>query len=93
MIVPNGPIQRWSLNFVSDALTAGRCFRVLALVDDHTRENLALVADTSLSGLRVTRELDRVIPERGALGTIVSNNGTESTSLAVLRWVQDSRID
>ena len=52
MIVPDQPNQRWSLDFVSDALTDGRRFRVLAVVDDHTRECLALVADTSLSGNR-----------------------------------------
>ena len=74
MVVPDGPNQRWSLDFVSDALTDGRRFRILAVVDDYTRENLALVADTSLSGLRVTRELDRVISERGVPETIVSDN-------------------
>ena len=65
MVMPDGPNQRWSLDFVSDALTDGRRFRVHAVVDVHTRENLALLADTSLSGLRVTRELDRVIADRG----------------------------
>ncbi len=59
----DGPNQRWSMDFVSDALTDGRRFRILAVVDDFSRENLVLVADTSLSGLRVTRELDRVIAE------------------------------
>ncbi len=93
LVVPDSPNQRWSLDFVSDALTDGRRFRILAVVDDHTRQNLALVADTSLSGLRVTRELDRLIAERGAPRTIVSDNGTEFTSLAVLRWVQDTGID
>ena len=52
--------QRWSLDFVSDALTDGRRFRILAVVDDFSRENLVLVADTSLSGHRVARELDKV---------------------------------
>lgn len=60
MIVPDQPNQRWSLDFVSDALTDGRRFRVLAVVDDDTRECLALVADTSLSGRRVVRELDTI---------------------------------
>ena len=59
MIVPDQPNQRWSLDFVSDALTDGRRFRVLAVVDDHTRECLALVADTSLSGRRVVRDVNR----------------------------------
>lgn len=53
--VPNGANERWSLDFVSDAFTDGRRFRVLAVVDDYTRECLTLVADTSLSGLRVAR--------------------------------------
>ena len=93
MVLPVGPNQRWSPDFVSDAFTDGRRFRILAVVDDYTRENLALIADTSLSGLRVTRELDRVISERGCPGTIVSDNGTEFTSKAILRWVQNTGID
>ena len=59
------PNERWSLDFVSDAFTDGRRFRVLAVVDDFTRECLALVADTSLSGRRLARELDAVIARRG----------------------------
>lgn len=65
MLVPDWPNQRWSLDFVSDAFTDGRRFRVLTVVDDHTRECLALVADTSLSGGRVVRELDAIIARRG----------------------------
>jgi len=87
------PNQRWSLDFVSDALTDGRRFRILAVVDDFSRENLVLIADTWLSGQRVTRELDRVIAERGMPKTIVSDNGAEFTSMAILKWVQDTGID
>jgi putative transposase len=65
MTVPQAPNDRWSLDFVSDQLTEGRRFRILTVVDDCTRECLALVADTSLSGIRVARELDRLIIERG----------------------------
>jgi putative transposase len=57
MVPPKIADERWSLDFVSDAFTDGRRFRVLAVIDDFSREFLALVADTSLSGLRVTREL------------------------------------
>jgi len=57
MMVPMASNERWSLDFVSDQLTDGRRFRILAVVDDCTRECLALVADTSLSGVRVAREL------------------------------------
>lgn len=52
MLAPEKPNERWSLDFVSDAFTDGRRFRVLAIVDDFSRECMALVADTSLSGLR-----------------------------------------
>ena len=58
MTLPQGVNQRWSLDFVSDALACGRRFRMLCVVDDFTRECLALVVDTSLSGARVARELD-----------------------------------
>jgi putative transposase len=65
MVLPTGPNQRWPLNFVSDALTNGCPFSNLAIVDDHNRDNLVLMADTSLSGRSVASELDRIIAERG----------------------------
>jgi len=91
--LPQGPNQRWSLDFLTDAFTDGRRFRILAIVDDFTRECLALVADTSLSGLRVVRELDALIAIRGRPAMIVSDNGTELTSMAILRWSQEQRIE
>jgi putative transposase len=84
--------QRWSLDFVSDQMTDGRRFRILEVYDDCTRECLALVADTSISGLRVARELDAIIAWRGAPGTIVSDNGTELTSNAILAWADDRQV-
>ncbi len=84
--LPSEPNERWSLDFVSDSFTDGRRFRILAVVDDCTRECLALVADTSLSGGRVARELDGVIARRGPPRTCVSDNGTELTSMAILAW-------
>ena len=63
------------------------------MVDDFTRECLALVADTSLPGLRVVRELDAVIAMRGRPAMCVSDNGTELTSIAILRWSQETRIE
>ncbi len=77
--LPSRANERWSLDFVSDAFTDGRRFRVLAVVDDFTRECLALVADTSLSGLRVTRELDTVMAQRGRPRTIVSDNQRDAS--------------
>jgi putative transposase len=93
MLVPDRANIRWSLDFVSDALTDGRRFRVLAVVDDYTRECLALVADTSLSGIRVVRELDAIIARRGRPSAIVSDNGTELTSMAILRWCQQTGVE
>ena len=93
MEVPAAVNVRWSLDFVSDAFTDGRWFRILAVVDDFTRENLALIADTSLSGARVVRELQTLCEQRGHPKTIVSDNGTKLTSTAVLKWVKETEID
>ena len=93
LALPQGPNQRWSLDFVSDTLTDSRRFRMLTVVDDFTRECVALVADTSLSGLRVVRELDMAIAHRGRPQTIVSDNGTEFTSMAMLQWSQETQIE
>jgi putative transposase len=76
------PNQRWSLDFVHDQITDGRRLRILAVVDDCTRECLALVADTSISGIRVARELDKIVAVRVRPGGIISDNGTEVTSSA-----------
>ena len=67
-------------------LSWGRRLRVLAIVDDCTREALALVVDSSIGGRRVVRELDALIARRGRPAMIVSDNGTELTSRAVLEW-------
>jgi len=65
MTIPQGQNLRWSIDFVADTLAVGRRFRILTMVDDFTRECLGLVVDTSLTGLRVARELDRVAELRG----------------------------
>ena len=92
MTLPQGVNQRWSLDFVADVLADGRRFRVLVIVDDFTRECLALVVDTSISGRRVARELDAIVAARGKPLIIVSDNGTELTSHAILRWQQESGV-
>ena len=81
------PDQRWSLDFVSDALWWGRKLRMLTVMDTYTRESLAIEVDTSLSGARVARVLERVIGERGTQpGEIVMDNGPELTSKALDQW-------
>jgi putative transposase len=86
MVLPDGPNQRWSLDFVSDSLICGQRFRILCVVDDYTRECPALVAATSLSGARVAGELASLLGSRGKPSAVVSDNGTELTSSAILRW-------
>jgi len=82
MALPEAANQRWSLDFISDTLSNGYRFRILAVVDEFTRECLDLVADTSLSGLqRVSRPV-----------TMVSDNGTKLTSHAVLRWQEERGV-
>ncbi len=93
MVLPLLPNQRWSLDFVSDQLTDGRRFRIMTVVDDCTRECLALIADTSLSGARVARELATLFDARGKPQTVVSDNGTEFTSNAILKFVDDRKFD
>jgi putative transposase len=83
---------RWSVDFVHDQLACGRRFRILNIVDDVTRERLAAIPDTSISGRRVARELTALIKRRSKPGMIVSDNGTEFTSNAMLAWAHDNRV-
>ena len=84
---------RWSLDFVHDQLAPGRRFRILNIVDDVTRECLAAIPDTSISGRRVARELTAVIERRGKPQMIVSDHGTEFTSNAILSWTEGHRVE
>lgn len=93
MAIPKGPNQRWSLDFVSDSLVDCRRFRILCVIDDFSRECLATVVDNSISGVRVGRELDRIAEARGHPHMIVSDNGTELTSNAILKWSQDRQVE
>lgn len=80
---------RWTLSTINSA--SGRRFRVLNIADGVTRECLAAIPDTSISGRRLVRKLVALIERRGKPGLIVSNNGTEFTSNAVLPWAQETR--
>ena len=87
------PNQRWWMNFVSDTFRASLRFRILAVHDDCCRENLGLIADTSISGDCVTQELDALARLYGKPVSIVSDNGTELTSKAVLTCAKDNGVD
>jgi transposase InsO family protein len=84
---------RWSLDFVHDQFAWGRRFRILNIVDDVTRECLAAIPDTSISGKRVARELTMLVEARGKPRMIVSDNGTEFTSNAILSWAKGHAVD
>jgi putative transposase len=94
-IVPmplTGINQEWSLDFVHDALADGRRIRLLTIVDDFSRESLKIVVDTSLSGQRVRDELAELLETRGMPGRIISDNGTEFTSTAILKWCHEQQV-
>jgi putative transposase len=86
------PNARWSVDFVHDQLGCGRQLRILNVVDDVTKECLAAVADTSISGRRVARELGALVERRGQPGLIVSDHGTGYTSNAMLAWHEASGV-
>lgn len=90
---PDSLNQVWSLDFISDALTDGRRFRLLAIMDQCSREVLSIAADTSMPGLRVVRELEALVHLRGKPKVIVSDNGPELTSRAVLIWAAQQQIE
>ena len=81
------------MDFVHDVLAVGKRFRVFAVVDDFSRECLALMVDTSISGIRVARELDKIVEIRGRPCMVVSDNGTELTSNAMLKWQEEHQIE
>jgi len=92
--IPAGrPNETWSMDFVADQLVNGRKVRCLTVVDDFTRECLATVLDTSLTGGRVARELDAVIAKRGARPrSITLDNGPEFTGRVLDAWAYSRGI-
>jgi len=88
-----GANQEWALDFVHDAAESGRKFRVLSVIDVYTRECLALEVDTSFASRRVTRELERIVAERGVPEAIRCDNGPEFTSRHFLAWGMERKIE
>lgn len=89
---PIAPNQCWSLDFMSDALSDGRKFRVLNIIDDFNRESLKVEIDTSLSALRVQRALDEVVALRGLPDNIRSDNGPEFISHLMEAWCEERKV-
>jgi len=90
--VPSAPNERWSLDFTSDQLADGRRFRTLNIVDDFTRECLAIEAATSLPGFAVARALEAVAAERGYPRSIVTDNGPEFIGRALDAWSYEHKV-
>jgi putative transposase len=92
LALPTAPNQCWSLDFMSDALTDGRKFRVLNVIDDFNRESLAVEVDTSLPALRVKRVLDAIAATRGLPANIRSDNGPEFISHCMEQWCEANKV-
>jgi putative transposase len=91
--VPIAANLQWSMDFMRDTLASGRAFRTLNVVDDASRECLVIEVDTSLSGLRVGRVLDRVARQRGYPKRIVLDNGPEFTCRALDQWAYERGVE
>ena len=89
---PSRAYQRWSMDFMSDSLFDGRRFRVLCVLDDYSRQALALEVAASITGERVTRVLDRLIWQHGTPEFLVMDNGPEFTSRAMFRWASERDV-
>ena len=83
----------WVLDFVSDTLDGGRKFRVFNVEDQFTRRGLGVEVDTSLPGRRIVRVLDRLVAIWGKPAMIVSDNGTELTCNAMLKWTTETAVE
>ena len=85
--------QRWSMDFVADSLENGRRVRLLNVVDDCTRQCLAAEPDTSLPGLRVARELDRIAFEQGGFPEVITvDNGPEFAGRVLDAWAYEHQV-
>jgi putative transposase len=86
LAAPTQPHRRWSIDFMGDTLASGRTFRTFNVVDDGSRECLAIEVDHSLSGHRVVRVLDRIAESRPLPAVIVMDNGPELSGRALDLW-------
>ena len=84
--------ERWSMDFTLDTLADGRAFRTLNIVDDYTRECVAIEVDRSLPGLRVTRVLDRLRATTGLPTSIVLDNGPEFAGRTLEAWAYVNKL-
>jgi putative transposase len=89
---PTAANQRWCMDFVTDRLEDGHCFRTLTVVDVFTRECVALHADRHLSGAKVAMVLEKAGEQRGLPNQITVDNGTEFFSKAMDEWAHKRHV-
>jgi len=89
----SAPQDRWNMDFMEDSVARGRKIRTLNVLDEYSRECLAIEVDTALSGARVCRVLDRLVAERGAPQAITVDNGPEYTSVALGEWAANHGVE
>jgi putative transposase len=92
LLAPCEPNERWSMDFMSDSLCDGRRFRVLTVVDDFTHECVSIEVDSGITGERVIRTLEWLKQTRGLPGMLVTDNGPEFTSKAMLAWSRPAGV-
>ena len=85
--------ERWAMDFVSDVVAGGRRIRILTVVDAYTREALAVVVDTSITGDRVARVLDDIAEQRGLPDAIRVDNGPEFRGLVMDQWAYENQVE
>jgi putative transposase len=90
--IVTAPNQEWSMDFVHDQLATGQRFRTLTIIDNFTRECLALEVDTSLPSVRVIRVLEQIAEGRALPQVIRTDNGPEFTSRQFLSWSVEKRV-
>ena len=90
--VPENTNQSWSMDFMSDQLYSGRPIRLLVIVDNYSRESLAIKAGISLKGDDVVEVLNGLIRERGAPKSIRVDHGTEFTSIVLDQWAYWNKV-
>ena len=89
---PSKPNERWSMDFTSDQLADGRRFRTFNVVDDCTRECLAIRVERSIPGVQVARVLTQLIEQRARPTTIVCDNGPEFIGRALEIWAEEHAV-
>ena len=93
IVIPHKPNQIWSIDFMTDTLISSRRFRTLNIIDDFNREALAIEAAPSITGLRLTKMLDKVASYRGYPKHIRCDNGAELRSKALTGWAKQHQVN